>query len=197
MNPKKEYEVNRLDDNLIIDLFWKRSETAIAQAALKYGKYCKSIAYNILYNNEDVEECINDTYMKAWNSIPPKKPNSLGAYLAKITRNLSLNKYKQKNASKRNQNETELIFNELEDCIPTANTTESECEMNLLTEQINAFLKTLKDENQIIFVRRYWYSDSISSISERLKISESKVKSILFRCREKLKKYLEKEGVVI
>jgi len=189
--------LTHMEDHLIIDLFWERSETALTETAFKYGKYCKSVANNILHNDEDVDECVNDAYMSLWNSIPPQKPASLRAYVAKITRNLSLNRYKHKNALKRNSGEMDLIFDELEECIPSMSGTEAECEMKMLTEHISAFIKTLSKEKQIVFVRRYWYSDSIHAISTGLRISESTVKSILFRCREKLKNHLEREGVAI
>ena len=197
LSPETSDEVGRLDNSTIIDLFWKRSETAVAETELKYGNYCKSIAYNILGSHEDAEECANDAYIKAWSSIPPQKPVSLCAYLAKITRNLSLNKYKQRKALKRVPSEIELIFHELEDCIPAAGTPESESETDSIAEALGSFLKALADGNQIVFVRRYWYGDSIRSICERFGISESKVKSILYRCRGKLKKHLEKEGIAL
>lgn len=152
---------------------------------------------NILHNNEDVDECLNDVRMCLWNSIPPQKPASLRAWLARITRNLSLNRYKQKNTSKRGAGEMDLIFDELEECIPSANQTEDEWEMKLLTEQINVFMKTLSRENQIVFARRYLYSDSVQTIATGLRIGESKVKTMLFRSRKKLKEHLEREGVVI
>ena|GEM_PF-57952 len=189
--------LTRLEDHLIIDLFWNRSESAIAETVLKYEKYCRSIAINILHNSEDADECVNDAYMNLWNAIPPQKPASLRAYLARITRNLSLNRYRHKNTLKRGSGEIELIFDELEDCISSRNGTDDMCEMKMLTEHINTFVKTLSQESQLIFIRRYVYSDAIRDISAKMSISESKVKTTLFRCREKLKKHLEREGVTI
>jgi RNA polymerase sigma-70 factor (ECF subfamily) len=186
-----------VDDQFIVNLFWERSEAAITETAHKYGAYCRSIAQNILRNHEDAEECINDTYMSLWNSIPPQKPSSFRAYLAKIARNHSLNKYAQKTALKRGSREQPLIFEELAECVSFGHSTETLWETRLLTAQINAFLRSQSKETQIVFVRRYWYSDSIHAISARLLISESKVKSILFRCRKKLKDYLEREGVAL
>jgi RNA polymerase sigma-70 factor (ECF subfamily) len=186
-----------MDDSLIIQLFWDRSESAIHETSAKYGNYCRSIAWNILLNNEDTEECVNDTYMNLWNSIPPQKPNSLSAYAAKITRNLSLNKYKYKNALKRKSTEMDLIFDELEGCIPSIGGTEADYEMKILTESLSTFIRTLPKNSQVAFIRRYWYSDSIQAIAERLNITESTVRSMLFRSRGKLKKYLAREGIAL
>ncbi|MCL1919321.1 MAG: sigma-70 family RNA polymerase sigma factor [Peptococcaceae bacterium] len=184
-----------MEDHLIIDLFWERSETAITETAHKYEGYCRSIANNILHNQEDTDECINDTYMSLWNSVPPQKPSSLRAYLARIARNHALNKYTQKNALKRGAKEQMLIFDELADCISSERSTEALWESRQLTALINSFLRTQSREIQTVFVKRYWYSDSIQAISSDLNISESKVKSMLFRCRGKLKEHLQREGV--
>lgn len=190
-------EVRNLDDNMILDLYWKRSESAIDETAAKYGRYCTTIAMNILKNIEDAEECVNDTYLKAWNAIPPGRPAMFSAFLGKITRNLSLNKYKEQHAQKRGGNKITLILNELEGCIPSSHSAEIEYESTIIISTINDFLYSLDSEYRIIFVRRYWYMDTIQSIAQRFEISQSKVKSMLFRTRKKLKIYLEKEGVVL
>lgn len=182
---------------MIIDLYWSRSESAIKETDLKYGNYCKAIAMNILKNIEDTEECVNDTYLKTWNAIPTQRPNIFPAFLGKITRNLSLNKYREKKAKKRGGNEIELLIDELEHCIPSRNSVEGEYESSTIVEAIDKFLDSIDYENRIVFVRRYWYVDSIAAIAERFKMSEGKVKSMLFRTRNKLRAYLEKEGIFI
>ena len=186
-----------MDDSVILNLYRARSESAINETATKYGKYCQTIATNILRNNEDVEECVNDTYLKAWHAIPPKYPSSLSSFLGKITRNLSLNKYKEQQTQKRGGGEIALLLDELENCVPSKSSVESEYESNIVVEAINAFLLSLSTADRVIFVRRYWYTDSIYSIATRFQMSESKVKSMLYRARKKLKIHLEKEGVMI
>ena len=184
-----------LDDCEIITLFFERSEAAITETALKYAGYCKRIAMNILSNCADVEECINDTYLHAWNSIPPQYPSLFSAYLGKITRNLSLNKYKQQKALKRGSGEVELLLHELEECIPSPSNVEKEYQEGTTTKAISNFLYSLDKLKRTIFIRRYWYGDSIAQISNHFKMSESKVKSMLFRIRNKLRIFLEKEGI--
>ncbi len=184
--------VINMKDNQIVDLFWKRSELAISETARKYGNYCKCIALNILFNKEDAEECVNDTYLMAWNSMPENRPSLLSSYLGKITRNLAFNKYKFLKTKKRGGGEMELVLHELEDCISSGNSVEETVEADLLAKAINDFLKTLNKEMRTVFVLRYWHTYSISFISTEMGMSESKVKSILFRCRNNLKTYLDK-----
>lgn len=186
-----------MDDDRIIDLYWARSESAISETAKKYGSYCIRIAANILQNDEDAEECVNDALHKAWDSIPPQRPANLRAFLGKITRNLSINKYREQRAKKRGGDNMALIYSELEDCIPSGNNVETVYESSLVTEAINSFLLTLDSETRIVFVRRYWYADPIQTIASRFKTNESKVKSMLFRTRKKLKTYLENRGVML
>ncbi|MCX8132218.1 MAG: sigma-70 family RNA polymerase sigma factor [Clostridia bacterium] len=186
-----------MEDSEIVQLYWNRIETAILETSLKYGKYCRKIAFNILSNDEDAEECVNDTYLKAWNSIPPNKPFALSSYLGKITRNLSLNKYKQSNAKKRGNGEVALALDELQECIPAVGSIEQELENDIIAQAINCFLWTLEKVECNIYLRRYWYLDSISAISEQYKISKSKVKSMLYRTRKKMRCYLEKEGITL
>ena len=152
---------------------------------------------NILQSREDSEECVNDTYLKTWDAIPPQRPEKLSAFLGRITRNLSFNKYKARNTQKRGGAEMELLLSELEDCISSDRSVETEFEAGQLAKLIDSFLSSSKPENRIIFVRRYWYADSIAAISERFGMSESKVKSSLLRTRNKLKDHLEKEGVIL
>lgn len=187
----------QMNDEKIVDLYWERTETAIDETAKIYGNYLFTIANNILRNTEDAKECVNDTYLKAWNNIPPVRPAIFQAFLGKITRNLSLNKYKEQRVKKRGGGEADLIYSELEDCISSKNSVEGEYEKGLVTKAINSFLISLRTENRVVFVRRYWYADSVRVIADRLQMSESKVKSMLFRTRKALKTYLENEGVIL
>ena len=186
-----------MDDNAIINLYWERSESAISETAKKYGDYLFSIAMNILSSNEDAEECTNSTYLNTWNSIPPGRPPAFRLFLGKITRNLSHNKFKEQRVQKRGGGEISLIYDELEDCIPSNSNVEIESESRIIVEALNSCLRSMDREARIIFVRRYWYAESIIAISSRYSMSESKVKSILFRARGALKSRLEAEGVMI
>ena len=186
-----------MTDIEIIDLYWVRAESAISETARQYGAYCKAISMNIVRNNEDAEECVNDTYLNAWKSIPPQRPAMLGAFLGRITRNLSLDRYKARKAQKRAIDETGVLLSELDDCIPGGNRIEDEFETKLITEAIDKFLSAIGRDDRVFFVRRYWYGDSIADIARRFAASESKIKTNLFRTRNKLKEYLEKEGVTI
>lgn len=186
-----------MDDKRIIELYNERSESAISETAKKYGKYCYTIAYHILYDKEDSEECVNDTYLRTWEAIPPQYPDKLSAFLGKITRNLALNKYKYYVREKRGKGQTTLVLDELQECVPATNNTEQAIEEMLLVEVINRFLYDLPKEKRIMFLRRYWYLSSIQEIAEDFGFSESKVKMTLLRIRNKLKQVLEKEGVVL
>ena len=186
-----------MEDTKIIDLFWARQETAIVETDRKYGNYCRSIAMHILSNQEDTEECVNDTWMKAWECMPPQRPDILSAFLGKITRNLSISRYRMTHAKKRGSGEMDLLLNELEECLPSAQSVEQEVESRETVQAINQFLYGIERESRNIFVRRYFYADSVKEIAERFGISESKVKSQLFRMRNRLKEHLEKEGIVL
>ena len=186
-----------MEDNEIIELYWQRSEIAIKETDGKYGKYCKSIVQNILQNKEDTEECVNDTWLHTWNAIPTERPYEFRTWLGRIARNLAFDRYRKRTAKKRGGREVDILMSELEECIPSAQTVEKELEDAELASFINNFLKEQKKESRMIFVRRYYYSDSIKQIAERFGISESKVKSSLFRIRNGLKVYLEKEGITI
>lgn len=184
-----------MEDSKIIELYFSRSEHAISETSAKYGNYLVCISRNILHNNEDAAECVNDTYLHTWNAIPPNQPSAFRVWLGKITRNLSIDCYKKKKTLKRGGNETNLLFSELEDCIPAPNNVEKIFEDNEIAKLISLFLRNQKPENRIIFLRRYWYGEQIARISERFSISESKIKSSLFRTRNQLRLFLEKEGV--
>ena len=185
-----------MEDRQIVDLFWQRSEEAIAKTQEKYGKYCRYIAKNILGSDEDAEECVNDTYVKVWNSIPPNRPVRLSAFIGKVTRNIALNRASYKNAKKRS-GQTELVLDELLECVPATESTEQAVEEKLLVEVLNRFLHELPIEKRMMFLRRYWYLSSIKEIAEDYEISEGKVKMTLLRIRNKLKQTLEKEGIVL
>lgn len=186
-----------MKDHEIIDLYWERKENAISETAKKYGKYCHSISYNILHNNEDAEECVNDTYLGAWKSMPPQRPDRLSTYLGKITRNLSLNRFKQYTAEKRGLGQTELVLSELEDCIPAETSVEQIIDEMVLVKSINQFLRERPEQKRNIFIRRYWYLYPIRDIAENYGMSESKVASMLFRMRNELKTHLEQEGITL
>lgn len=185
-----------MEDSKIIDLFYERSEQAIIELSEKYGMMCSKVARNILNNQLDAEECVNDAYLGAWNTIPPQTPNPLLSYICRIVRNLSVKKYHANTAMKRNSF-YDVVLDELEACIPASETVESEYSANELAKALDFFLETLDKENRVMFVRRYWFSDSIPDIAVRLKISNHNVSVRLFRIREKLRKYLEKEGIEI
>lgn len=185
-----------MDDESIIDLYWERSESAIHETDLKYGRFCTSVAVNILKNQEDAMECTNDSYLAAWNSMPPQRPSRLRAFLGRIVRNIAFDRYDYNTAQKRNRNML-LILEELEECLISPSLVEEEAEAGQVAELISNFLKKEKQESRVVFIRRYWYSESIDDIAARFHMSESKVKSMLFRVRKRLKEFLNKEGVDI
>ena len=186
-----------MDDNLIIDLFFARDESAITETDKKYGNYLSAVAFNILSNSEDTQECVNDTYFKAWNIIPPHNPQKFKCFLAKITRNLSLNIIEKNNTLKRGKGQLSCALEELEECIPSQRSVETEIDENSLAEFLNAFLFSLPKKTRIVFVKKYWYLDSIKEIEDSTGLTESNIKTILFRTRKKLRKALEQEGIVL
>ena len=186
-----------MEDSQIIELYWRRSEDAIAETSKKYGRYCHTISFNILGNAEDSEECVNDTYLKIWSLLSPARPAIFSAFLAKITRNLSLDRYRNQSAEKRGGGRTTVALDELSACIPVADTTETIAEQQALTDALDRFLDALKSEQRKIFLRRYWYISSIREIASDFGISESKVKTTLLRTRTALKEHLEKEGIAL
>ena len=185
-----------MDDTQIVELYWERKECAIEETATKYGSYCYSIAQNILHNEDDAKECVNDTWLDAWNSMPPHRPSVLSTFLGKLTRRISIDKWRRSTAKKRGDGQLPLVLAELEDCISDGKSIEEETERKLLAEVIAAFVKSLPETEQKVFLCRYWYMDSVSAIATRFRFSESKVKSMLSRTREKLRVRLEKEGLV-
>lgn len=182
-----------MKDEDIIKLYFERSENAIKETELKYGRLCTYVVKNILKNSSDVDECVNDTYLGAWNSIPPSHPDVLSAYLCKIARNLALKKYEYLSAAKRNP-EVLLSLSELEECVTDIESSDIRYSDRELSDFINKFLRSQKQENRMVFIRRYWYHDSIKTICKRYNLSKSKVESILFRTRNRLREALEAEG---
>lgn len=186
-----------MEDSQIIQLYFERSEDAISQTAVKYGKYLHTIANNILCSFEDSEECVSDTYWKAWSVIPPRRPRRFSAFLGKITRNLSLDRYRQRTAEKRGSGEFAVALEELGDCVSQSGSMDNHADDMVLTELLNRFLTGLPAEQRKIFIKRYWYVCSVKEIADDLGISESKVKMSLLRSRNQLKALLEKEGIAL
>ena len=185
-----------MTDERIIELFFARSERGIEELNTKYGATCHRIAQNILGNKEDAEECVNDAYLGVWNSIPPKKPNLLSAFLFKILRNLSITRYHANTAQKRNSF-YDIALDELEETISTEESVEKECSQKELTNAIEGFLDTLTRENRVIFVCRYWFSESYTEIAKRTGLTEKNISVRLTRIREKMKEYLSERGILV
>ena len=183
-----------VDDSEIIQLYWDRNELAIPATSGKYGNYCTSIAKNILGNQEDAEECVNDTYMRAWNSMPPHRPNTLSTFLGKIVRRLSFNRYKHNTANKRGGGEVPVVLDEIAELVSDTGSVEQEVDRKELINAIDTFLSRLSIEKRNIFVCRYWYFDSISAIASRFGITENNVSVTLNRLRLKLHNYLLERG---
>lgn len=186
-----------MDDSQIVDLYWNRQGIAISETKKKYGRYLFSIANHILAQYEDSEECVNDTYLGAWNSIPPHRPVVLSTYLGKITRRLAMKKHRMNTADKRGGTQADLSLDELADCIPANRTIDEQLSQRALVSILNSFLSELPETQRQVFVCRYWYCDSIAEIAQRFSWSESKVKMTLLRTREKLKQRLKKEGIFL
>lgn len=184
-----------MDDNAILDMYFARDESAIAETQEKYGKYCSSIAYNVLGSSEDADETVNDTYLVAWNAIPPQRPRFFSSFLGKITRNLALKKLRSRDVQKRGGITAHICLEELAECIPSSSGVEEEIGTRELAAIIDSFLRALPEMQRKIFLRRYWYMDTIEEISKNFGFGQSKVKMMLLRTREKLLIELEKEGV--
>ena len=183
-----------MDDKSILDLYFSRNQDAITQTDKKYGRYCYSIAYNILTNKEDAEESVSDTYMTAWRTIPPHRPSVLATFLGKITRHISIDRWRKCNAHKRGEGEIILALDELEDCVAGMQNVEMEYERKEMIKTYVRFLEALPVIERRVFLSRYWYVDSIETIAARFGFSQSKVKSMLHRIRAKLRKQLGEEG---
>lgn len=186
-----------MDDHTIIDLYWARSQQAIAESEKKYGPYCHTIARRILDREEDAEECVNDTWLRAWNVMPPQRPGVLSAFFGKLTRNLSLDRWRRLKAAKRGGSQVELALHELADCLPDHRTPDEELEAAETAAVISAFLRRQPELDRYIFVRRYFYLEPLAALGERFGLTEGQVKSKLHRLRKKLRAELEREGVAV
>lgn len=185
-----------MEDSMIIEMYRNRNESAIEETNKKYGSYCFTIANNILCNKEDSDECVNDTWLRTWNTIPPSIPYKFRTFLGKITRNLSFDRYKMKNAAKRS-GEMLYILDELSECISSGSTADDELDMKLLSESINSFLKTLSERDRTVFLRRYFYAETVSNIADKTGITPNNTSAILSRTRNRLREHLSKEGFEI
>lgn len=183
-----------MEDSKIVELYLEKNENAIRETDSKYGAYCFTIADNILHDREDSEECVNDTWLKTWNSIPPHKPTRLRMFLAKITRNLSFNRFNSRTAAKRGGGEIVLVLDELAECIACESDITSEYEARELGQCVRRFVRSLPEREGNIFVRRYFFTEAISEIADRYDLSENNVAVILSRTRKKLKNDLIREG---
>lgn len=183
-----------MEDFQIIELFWNRNEAAISEISAKYGAYCHKITLNVLSNNEDAEECVNDTWLRVWNSIPPERPKNLRAWLGKIALNLSLNLWHKNHAQKRYSG-MEQILSELEDCIPSGQNVEQQIEADEISRIINSWISTLNKRDRVVFVRRYWYGDSVNELALKFTTSPAKMAKRLFLLKAKLRAALEKENI--
>lgn len=185
-----------MEDSQIVSLYWDRNEAAIDHTDKKYGRYLARIAYNILADREDSRESVNDTYLAAWNSMPPHKPQVLSTYLGKLTRRISIDLLRKRTSQKRSGGEFALSLEELDGCLSSGNTTEETVECQLLAQAIEGFLRQLNQQTRNVFIGRYYYLDSVKQIAGYCRISESKVKILLHRTRQKLWEHLQKEGFV-
>ena len=185
-----------MTDESIIDLYWAREEQAITESSDKYGAYCNTIAYNILTNHSDAEECVNDTWLGTWNAIPPSRPSPLRSFVCRIARNLATKKYHASTAEKRDS-QYDVALDDLAECIPDRSDVEDTYGAKELAAEINSFLDTLDFLDKFVFMRRYWYSDSLTDISRMSGLSYKTVSVRLTRIKEKLKKHLMKEGLLV
>lgn len=186
-----------MKDEEIVELYWQRSEDAIKETSVKYQAYLSKIAYNILSDFEDSKECVNDTYLAAWNSMPEHRPSILSTYLGKITRQIAIDVFRKKSSLKRYTSEYALSLSELEDSFADYVTTEELFDAKLLDESINIFVRSLPEESRNVFIGRYYFFDSVKTVAKYCGISEANAKAILFRARQKLKEYLVKEGFTL
>ena len=186
-----------MEDAAIIDLYWARSQQAIAESERKYGAYCHTIARRILDREEDAEECVNDTWLHAWNAMPPQRPSILSAFFAKLTRNLSLDRWRRLRAAKRGGSQVELALHELEDCLPDRRRPDEALEAAETARLISAFLRRQGELDRKLFVRRYFYLEPLAELGARFGLTQGQVKSRLHRMRKRLREELEREGVAV
>ncbi len=182
-----------MEDQAIIDLYWQRSDRAIAESDSKYGNYCGAIAANICGNQEDAEECVSDTWFTAWNQMPPRRPSILSAFFGAITRNQAINRVRSRQREKRGGGQMDLVLSELEECLAAPDDVEKTVEMQELMRAVRKFVGTLREEDRTLFLARYYYMAPVAQIAQRLRCSESKVKTTLYRLRKQLKKKLKED----
>lgn len=185
-----------LPDDEIVSMYHARDEQAIGESARKYGRYCHSIAYAILQNDQDAEECVNDTYVRAWESMPPHKPSRLSTYLGKLTRNLSISRHRHAHADKR-WSGSDAVYDEMAECLPDTDASGELSDEIALRDAINSFLASLPNRTRVVFMQRYWYFCPIAAIARDMSMSESDVKVTLMRTRNRFREHLEKEGIVL
>lgn len=184
-----------MEDSQIIDLYWARDQRAIGETAGKYGTFLRTVSWNILRSHDDADECVNDTYLRTWNAIPPARPGAFRAWLGRITRNLSLDRWKRDRAARRGGDDFAVLLGELDACLPAADHAQRHLEDQEIADLISRFLRQQSVFNRRAFLRRYWYGESIEEIAAGLGCGTGKVKSSLFRTRSALRSYLEQEGV--
>lgn len=194
MDEKTTSGMNALDDNEIIQRFFERDETALSAVNIKYGSYCSAIARNILGNEQSAEECVNDTLMRLWETIPPDRPNYLPAFIGKIARNIALNAVRAANALKRGGGEIAAVLDEIGELVSSTDSVEEAAERHELMSAVNDFLGTLPENKQMVFILRYWHCESISEIADCVGMSQANVSNVLKRERKKLLDYLNKRG---
>ncbi|MBS4816654.1 MAG: sigma-70 family RNA polymerase sigma factor [Clostridium sp.] len=187
----------RMEDEKIIQLIWDREEQGLRELSDKYNNYCYSISYRIVHDEEDAMECVNDTWFRTWNAIPPKRPAVLPGFLAKIVRNLSLNRYRHMHTERRGGNSVDIALEELQECVSDGRTVEEQIELQELSTSIARFLNRQSERNRAIFLQRYFYMMQTKEIAEKLGIREGTVRSILSRMRKDLRGWLEKEAVYL
>ena len=185
-----------MEDLAIIELYWARDESAIAQTDRKYGPFCRTLAFRILSSREDSEECVNDTWHRAWDTMPPQRPDCLRSYLGRIVRNLSISRLRQRTAQKRGGG-LEVLLSELGDCLPSPRSVEQETEAKELAEVISAWLRTLSIDDRSAFIRRYWYAESVSDLAHAWGCTPNQMTKRLLRLRRALQARLEQEGMAV
>ena len=183
-----------MEDRQIVDLYWQRSSEAIAQSQQKYGAYCYAVSHNILQNREDAQECVNDTWLQAWNAMPPQRPTYLSAFLAKITRNLAFNRWNSRSAETRGGGELPLVLEELAECVAAPSDVEQEYNARELEQAVSRFLRGLPAREANVFLRRCFFTEPLPDIARRYGLSENHVSVLLSRTRKKLRNFLAKEG---
>ena len=195
MREYKKKEAMDLEDSKIVELYWQRSEQAVPETAAKYGSYCRTIAYSILGDAEDAEECVNDTYLKAWNSMPTNRPSQLAPYLGKLSRWISLTRLRERSSLRRGGGELPLVLDELAEVVDSGENVQKTVELRELTEAVRRFLAGIDETEAQVFLARCWYMASIAEIAEKFGFTVSKVNSMLHRTRQKLQRYLKEEGL--